>query len=315
MANNQQYKGLITRHTGSQYMVRSDSDGQYYLCTIRGKLRLKDMKTTNPIAVGDHVMFEQTNPNEGVIVDVLPRSNYIIRKSSNLSRQAHILAANINRAYLVVTLQYPRTSYEFIDRFLVTAEAYKIPVTLVVNKIDLYTSEELKDELTYFRYVYSQTAGYPIIEVSALEKTGIDIIREQLQGQISLFSGNSGVGKSTLLNAIDPSLDLRTGAISEAHNKGTHTTTFYEMFESNGGFIIDSPGIKGFGLIDIDKSELYHFFPEIFRESANCRFNMCTHTHEPGCAVKKAVEDGVISESRYISYLKIIEGDEEGKYR
>lgn len=312
---NTQHTGLIIRHTGSQYSIRNDADAQRYECTVRGKLRLKDVKTTNPIAVGDKVQFEETNPGEGVITNVLPRRNYIIRKSSNLSRQAHVLAANIDRAYLVVTLQYPRTSYEFIDRFLVTAEAYKIPVTLVVNKVDLYTTDELKDELAYFTHVYTQTAGYKIIETSAVQNIGVDTIRQQLKGCISLFSGNSGVGKSTLLNAIDPTLNLRTGAISDAHNKGTHTTTFYEMFETADGFIIDSPGIKGFGLIDIDKAELYHFFPEIFREAANCRFGMCTHTHEPHCAVKAAVDEGVISESRYISYLKIMEGDEDGKYR
>jgi ribosome biogenesis GTPase len=296
-------------------MVRNDAGGQHVLCTVRGKLRLKDMKTTNPIAVGDKVVFEESNPGEGVIIEVMPRRNYIIRKSSNLSRQAHILAANIDRAYLVVTLRYPQTNYEFIDRFLVTAEAYKIPVTLVVNKLDLYTSEELKEEQAYFRYVYNGTAAYPVIETSALENKGIDTIRSQIKGNICLFSGNSGAGKSTLLNAIDPSLDLKTEAISDAHHKGTHTTSFYEMFETADGFIIDSPGIKGFGLIDIDKSELYHFFPEMFREAANCKFNMCTHTHEPGCAVKKAVEEGIISKSRYISYLKIMEGDEDSKYR
>lgn len=310
-----QQTGLIIRHTGSQYMVRRDEDGLHFLCIVRGKLRLKDIKTTNPIAVGDKIVFEETNPGEGVITEVIPRRNYIIRKSSNLSRQAHILAANIDKAFLVVTLQYPRTSYEFIDRFLVTAEAYKIPVTLVVNKMDLYTTEELQEELAYFHYVYTETAGYSIIEISAIEAKGIDVIREQIKGKVCLFSGNSGVGKSTLLNAIEPSLNLKTGAISEAHNKGTHTTTFYEMFETAGGFIIDSPGIKGFGLIDIDKSELYHFFPEIFRVAAKCKFSMCTHTHEPGCAVKKAVEDGIISESRYISYLKILEGDDKSKYR
>lgn len=307
--------GLIIRHTGSHYVVRNDADGQHFDCTVRGKLRLKDFKTTNPIAVGDKVVFEETNPNEGVITEILPRRNYIIRKSSNLSRQAHVLAANVDMAFLVITLHHPRTSYEFIDRFLVTAEAYKIPVTIVINKIDLYTNEDMKEELAYFRYVYNKTAGYPIIEISALDGTGVDIIHNLINGKVCLFSGNSGVGKSTLLNAIDPTLNLKTGAISEAHNKGTHTTTFYEMFETAGGFIIDSPGIKGFGLIDIDKSELSHFFPEIFRESANCRFNMCTHTHEPDCAVKQAVEDGIISESRYISYLKIMEGDEEEKYR
>jgi ribosome biogenesis GTPase len=304
--------GLIVKHTGSNYMVRND-DGQLYLSTVRGKLRLKDMKTTNPIAVGDKVTFSATSGDKGVITGILPRKNYIIRRSTNLSRQAHILAANIDRVFLIVTLTQPETRYEFIDRFLVTAEAYKIPVWIVINKIDLLDTGELQEELKYFKHVYS-SAGYTILEISALKNINIDKIRSEIPGRISLFSGNSGTGKSTVLNSLLPDLDLKTGEISKANSKGTHTTTFYEMFEMNDGFVIDSPGIKGFGLIDIDKSEVYHFFPEIFRESAGCKFGMCSHTHEPECAVKAAVESGVISESRYMSYLKILEGNDD-KYR
>lgn len=304
--------GLIIKHTGSNYTVRTE-DGNIYHVTIRGKLRLKDLKTTNPIAVGDRVLFDITDTNSGAITEVLPRKNYIIRRSSNLSRQAHILAANIDKVFLIVTLTKPETRYEFIDRFLVTAEAYKIPVCIVINKIDLLDTENWQEELEYFKYVYSG-AGYEILEISALHNINIDKIREQMPGNISLFSGNSGVGKSAVINRIAPGLSLRTGEISKAHNKGMHTTTFYEMFEVDNGFIIDSPGIKGFGLIDIEKEELSHFFPEIFKVSHKCKFGMCTHTHEPGCAVKEAVEEGLISESRYISYLKILEGDD-GKYR
>ncbi|MDR3246840.1 MAG: ribosome small subunit-dependent GTPase A [Prevotellaceae bacterium] len=304
--------GLIVKHTGSNYMIRSDN-GQLFLSTVRGKLRLKDMRTTNPIAVGDKVTFDAVSETEGVITGIEPRKNYIIRRSTNLSRQAHILAANIDRVFLIVTLTQPETRYEFIDRFLVTAEAYKIPVRIVINKIDLLDTKELQEELEYFKSVYS-SAGYSILEVSALKNINIDKIKAEIPEKISLFSGNSGVGKSAIMNSLSVGLNRKTGEISKAHNKGTHTTTFYEMFEIDNGFIIDSPGIKGFGLIDIDKSEVYHFFPEIFRVSAGCKFGMCSHTHEPECAVKAAVESGEISESRYISYLKILEGNDD-KYR
>jgi ribosome biogenesis GTPase len=293
-------------------MVRND-DGQLYLSTVRGKLRLKDMKTTNPIAVGDRVTFDAISANEGVITGVFPRKNYIIRRSTNLSRQAHILAANIDKVFLIVSLTQPETRYEFIDRFLVTAEAYKIPAWIVINKIDLLTTDKLREELEYFKSVYT-SAGYTVLEVSARDNINIDSIKTEIPHRISLFSGNSGTGKSTIMNSLSADLHLKTGEISKAHNKGMHTTTFYEMFELDGGFVIDSPGIKGFGLIDIDKAEVYHFFPEIFRVSAGCKFGMCSHTHEPECAVKTAVESGEISESRYLSYLKILEGND-GKYR
>jgi ribosome biogenesis GTPase len=271
------------------------------------------MKTTNPIAVGDKVIFSIISEKKGVITAVEPRKNYIIRRSANLSRQAHILAANIDKVFLVITLTMPETRYEFIDRFLVTAEAYKIPVWIVINKIDLLTSGKLQKELEYFKSVYS-SAGYTITEISALKNINIDKIKSEIPHKISLFSGNSGVGKSAIMNCLSPELKLKTGEISKAHNKGMHTTTFYEMFEIDNGFVIDSPGIKGFGLIDMDKSEIYHFFPEIFKASSDCKFGMCSHTHEPECAVKAAVESGIISESRYESYLKILEGNDE-KYR
>lgn len=311
---NEQQTGLVTKHTGSHYRVRLDSDGSYIETVVRGKLRLKDLKTTNPIAVGDRVTVEVADDATGVILDVCDRKNYLIRRSSNLSRQAHIVAANVDRAYLVVSLAFPDTKIGFVDRFLVSAEAYHIPVTILINKVDLYENE-LADMLTEFETVY-HNAGYETMRVSALRGDNVEELRQQLSGKISVFAGNSGVGKSSLINAIEPSLNMRTGEISEYHLKGTHTTTFYEMVElPNGGFIIDTPGLKSFGLIDdIGKEEISHFFPEIFKCSVNCKFNMCTHTDEPGCAVKKAVEDGLISESRYSSYLSMFY-DEDSKYR
>lgn len=306
--------GLVAKHTGSHYKVRLGEGGRYVECTVRGKLRLKDFKTTNPIAVGDRVLVDLNEKEDsGVILDVCERRNYIIRRSSNLSRQAHVVAANVDMAYLVVTLIYPETKIEFIDRFLVSAEAYHVPVTILVNKIDLYESE-LEDVIEEFEEIYT-SIGYKTMRVSALRGDGIEDIKKELAGKVSVFSGNSGVGKSTLINVIDPSLDLRTGKISDYHQKGVHTTTFYEMVElASGGFIVDTPGIKGFGLVDIDKRELSHFFPELFKYGAGCKFNMCTHRDEPLCAVRKAVEDGLIAESRYASYLSIFD-DDESKYR
>ena len=311
---NEQQAGLVTKHTGSHYRVRLDGDGTYIETVVRGKLRLKDLKTTNPIAVGDRVMVEPLDDGIGVILSVCDRKNYLIRRSSNLSRQAHIVAANVDRAYLVVSLAFPDTKIGFVDRFLVSAEAYHIPVTILINKVDLY-EDELADMLTEFEATYHD-AGYETMRISALRGDNIDVLREQLENKVSVFAGNSGVGKSSLINAIEPSLSLRTGEISGYHLKGMHTTTFYEMVElPNGGFIIDTPGLKSFGLIDdIGKEEISHFFPEIFRFSADCKFNMCTHTDEPGCAVKKAVEEGLISASRYSSYLSMFY-DEDSKYR
>ena len=305
-------QGRVLKTTGSWYTVMG-VDEQLYKCTIRGKLRLKSSRTTNPVTVGDIVNFDlEGNENTGSISSVNQRKNYIIRRSSNLSRESHVIAANIDQAILVVTIEFPETKFEFIDRYLVTAEAYQIPAILIFNKIDLY-KEHFNDKLQYYLSVYQPI--YPCYQVSAQNGYNVDKIKEVLQGKISLISGNSGVGKSTLINKIEPSLKLKTTDISHYHLKGKHTTTFSEMFPlSNGGFVIDTPGIKGFGLIDINKRELFHFFPEIFREAANCQYNNCTHQHEPGCAVKAAVERNEISESRYYSYLSILL-DEDTKYR
>ncbi len=305
-------QGRVLKTTGSWYTVMG-VDEQLYKCTIRGKLRLKSSRTTNPVTVGDIVNFDlEGNENTGSISSVNQRKNYIIRRSSNLSRESHVIAANIDQAILVVTIEFPETKFEFIDRYLVTAEAYQIPAILIFNKIDLY-KEHFNDKLQYYLSVYQPI--YPCYQVSAQNGYNVDKIKEVLQGKISLISGNSGVGKSTLINKIESSLKLKTTDISHYHLKGKHTTTFSEMFPlSNGGFVIDTPGIKGFGLIDINKRELFHFFPEIFREAANCQYNNCTHQHEPGCAVKAAVERNEISESRYYSYLSILL-DEDTKYR
>jgi len=305
-------KGLVLKTTGSRYTVQDD-EGEIFFCTIRGKLRLKEVKTTNPITVGDIVDFEIDDSNSGTISNVHDRKNYIIRRSTNLSRESHIIAANIDQALLVITVEFPETQLAFIDRYLVTAEAYSIPAILIFNKIDLYQNEII-DKLNAYIDIYTKI-GYPCYKVSAQTGENIDVIKTLLVGKVSLISGNSGVGKSTLINKIDPALELKTEQISSYHLKGKHTTTFSEMFPlSNDGFIIDTPGIKGFGLIDIGKDELYHFFPEIFKKSKECRFHNCTHIHEPGCAVIKAVDSGDISPSRYISYLSIYD-DENDKYR
>jgi len=308
------FVGLVVKATGSWYSVVNRETGEKYECKIRGKIRLKDVKTTNPVVVGDYVKVDLTEGDDiGVISKIERRKNYIIRKSSNLSKEAHIIAANIDQVYLVVTIDLPKTSREFVDRFLVAAEAYKVPAAIVVNKIDVYDIDA-KVELELFKMDYA-LAGYEVIEVSATEGTNLDILRERLDGKVSVFSGNSGVGKSTLLNALDDSLKLKTGKISDYHHKGTHTTTFSEMFPfGSNGYIIDTPGIKGFGIIDVKKDELFHYFKDIFRFSEQCKFYNCTHTHEPGCAVKDAVTNEQIAFSRYESYLKILE-DEDEKYR
>ncbi len=272
------------------------------------------MRTTNPVAVGDLVKFEETNPGEGVIAAIEPRRNYIVRKSVNLARAAHILAANIDQALLVVTLKEPVTLPAFIDRFLVTAEAYHIPAALIFNKIDRYSAAEL-EELREFSGIY-QKIGYPCFEVSATERTGLDIFVELLKDEVSLLSGHSGVGKSTLINAIDSQLDLKTKSISESHRMGQHTTTFAEMFPLQiGGYIIDTPGIKGFGLSDFEKSEIAERFPEMRERMADCKFHNCMHVDEPQCAVKDAVESGEIAWSRYESYLKLYFGESDESYR
>lgn len=299
------------RSTGSSYTLRDTADGTIVESTIRGKLRLKGVRSTNPVAVGDVVDYEVDGHGTGAITAIHPRTNYIIRRSPNLSKESHIIAANIDRACLVVTLFAPETNVEFIDRFLVTCEAYNVPATIVLNKFDL--AKQAPEELDEFRRIYT-LAGYPILEVSARTGENMDTLKELLRGKTTLLSGNSGVGKSTLIKYIEPDADVRTGQISDAHLKGKHTTTYARMYALGaGGYIIDTPGIKGFGLLDIESQELYQYFPELMRYAEGCQFYNCTHLHEPGCAVKEAVADGLISESRYVSYLKILEEDE--KYR
>ncbi len=310
----------VVKHTGSHYLLSELPLWMPFPAVIRGRMRLRDTDSTNPIAVGDIVDYEPgqgTSPDDNgtpmaVISAVHPRRNYIIRKSTNLSRQSHIIASNLDAAFLVVTLDFPETPLAFIDRFLITCEAYRIPATIVLNKMDVF--RQYPDQVEAFRSIY-ENAGYRVMETSAIgAKDGIEELREELKGKVSLFSGVSGVGKSSLLKAVDPSLDPRTGEISMHYLQGRHTTTFYEMYPlSTGGFVIDSPGIRGFGLVDLDTSLLSTYFPEMLRVMDNCRFSPCTHTHEPHCAVKEAVEDGRIAPERYGSYLGMLE--EETKYR
>jgi ribosome biogenesis GTPase / thiamine phosphate phosphatase len=302
-------QGLIIKSTGSWYSVLSN-DGQRTDCRIKGIFRTKGITTTNPLAVGDVVDFEmEPDQDTGVIVNLHPRKNYIIRKSINLSKQGQIIAANLDQALLVVTLASPRTSLGFIDRFLVTAEAYSIPARLVFNKLDLFSDEGLK-VLADYKSIY-ENIGYPCYEVSALEGTNINQVKELLKDKVTLFSGHSGVGKSSLINALLPDLYLRTNQVSDWSDKGMHTTTFAEMFElPEGGFIIDTPGIRELGVIDIEKQELSHFFPEMRDRMHNCRFHNCRHINEPGCAVLKALENGEIELSRYESYLSIYHGND-----
>ena len=297
----------VIKHTGSRYLVSPLPLWAPAPCVLRGKIRLQGVSTTNPVAVGDKVEVA-----DGVIKVVHARKNYIIRRSTNLSRQEHIIAANLDCAYLVVSLVLPRTSLEFIDRFLVTCEAYKVPAVILLNKMDIL-QKEMPDEVARFKEIY-EGAGYPVWETSALTGEGVERLQAAICGQVALFSGVSGVGKSSLINALDSDLGLKTGEISDYHLKGKHTTTFYEMFPVAGGFVIDSPGIKGFGLVEVGREEVYHFFPELFKAAADCRFNPCTHTHEPDCAVIAALEQGAISPERYESYLKILD-EEGGKYR
>ena len=302
-------EGLVIQATGSWYEVLNGAER--IKCRIRGKLRLKGVRSTNPVVVGDIVRCECDQNGEWVIYDIVPRRNYIIRRASNLSKESHIIAANIDRAMIVVTLVEPVTALEFVDRFLVTCEAYKVPATILLAKIDLLEGAE--EAVAEFHQTY-QSAGYEVIDISATEGIGIDRVKAMLDGKVTLVSGNSGVGKSTLIGKIDPTLDIRTGEISESFHKGKHTTTFSTMYPiGNGGYIIDTPGIKGFGLIEIDDKELWHYFPEMIATAGECRFYNCTHTPEPGCAVVEAVKDGVISYSRYESYLKILDDDD--KYR
>jgi len=307
-------KGLVLKSTGSWYTVKEQESGEIISCNIRGKLRMQGIKSTNPVAVGDWVEFEVPEKSEtGVIKDVLDRKNYIIRKSTNLSKQTHILAANIDQVVLMVTVAYPETYPLFIDRFLMTAEAYRIPAKLIFNKTDLYSVEQT-EYLNYLVNIY-RNVGYECFLSSIVNKENINLISGLLKNKITLISGNSGVGKSSLINLIDPSLNLKISEISDYHKSGKHTTTFAEMFElSIGGYIIDTPGIRGFGLHDFKKEELFHFFPEIFKVSKNCKYYNCTHVHEPGCAVKQTVELGEISELRYQNYLSIL-FDDDSKHR
>lgn len=294
-------------------MVRTD-DGKDVECKIKGNFRLKGIRSTNPVAVGDYVNILLNREGTAFISEIEDRKNYIIRRASNLSKQSHILAANLDQCMLVTTVNYPETSTTFIDRFLASAEAYRVPVKMVFNKTDAYNEEETRYLGGLIR-LYT-TIGYPCFKVSAKEGEGIDALKEELQKRVTLFSGHSGVGKSTLIKAILPGIEIKTGEISACHNKGMHTTTFSEMFPVPGdGYIIDTPGIKGFGTFDMEEEEIGHYFPEIFRASAGCRYGNCTHRHEPGCAVREAVEKCLISESRYASYLNMLEDKEAGKYR
>ena len=309
--------GLVVRNTGSWYTVRAD-DGSMIECKVKGNFRLKGIRSTNPVAIGDRVEFAPQPDNTALITSIDERKNYIIRKSTNLSKQSHILAANIDQCFLFVTISHPTTSTTFIDRFLATAEAYSIPVTIIFNKIDLYDEAD-KEYLDGMVNLY-ETIGYQCLAVSLITGDGMGQIQAELQGKVTLLSGNSGVGKSTFINFLLPDLNLKTSEISDAYNTGKHTTTFSEMYElgeQNGvrSYIIDTPGIKGFGTFNMEREEIGHYFKEIFHFSRDCRFNNCTHTHEPGCAVLAAVERHDISESRYNSYLSMLDDENEEKYR
>jgi ribosome biogenesis GTPase len=305
-------KGIVYKSTGSWYIVKAE-DGVFYECRIKGKFRIRGIKSTNPIAVGDRVIFKTEKKGDetvGVISEIEERDNYIIRKSVNLSKKTHILAANIDQLLLVITLNNPPTFTSFIDRFLVTAEAYQIKTILLFNKVDTYNEQEL-DEVKYLAAVY-RDIGYECLGVSAKTGKNLDKLQEMMKDKVSIFAGHSGVGKSTLINAVEPDLDLKTKETSEQHKQGQHTTTFAEMYDlSISAKIIDTPGVKGFGVVDIEKEELADFFPEFFKRKSQCKFNNCLHVKEPGCAVKQALEDGEIPWSRYRSYLQLLEGEDE----
>jgi len=306
-------KGVVLKSTGSRYRVLYE-EGKIIDCSIKGKLRIKEFRTTNPIAVGDNILFEiDRKINSGIITEVLDRRNWILRKSSNLSKHSQILAANIDQVFLMITIILPEIPVEFIDRFLITAEAYRVPARIIINKTDLYGEIE-SAKMEYLESIY-KNIGYDCIRISLKELTNLKVLRDMMKGKTSLISGFSGVGKSTLLNVFNPLLNLKTAEISDYHKQGKHITTFPEMHQMPfGGFVIDTPGIRGFGVVDMEKNEIYHFFREIFVKSKECRFNNCLHLDEPGCAVRSAVEKGEIAFLRYKSYLNIMDGDDR-KYR
>lgn len=306
-------QGLVIKSTGSWYSVREDN-GNVINCRIKGKFRLKDIKTTNPISVGDVVNFEIVDEDGGVIKSIEERKNYIIRKSVNLSKRAHIIASNIDIAFLVVTLYEPKTFVSFIDRFLISAEAYRIPAVIIFNKIDVLNTEQIQ-ELEELINIYEKI-GYPCIKTSVTENYNLDKVKELMKDKVTVFSGHSGVGKSSLINALDNNISIKTSEISEQHKQGKHTTTFAEMHELNfGGFIIDTPGIRGLGLVDIEKEELSHYYPEMRAIMNDCKFNNCVHINEPNCAVKEAVKTGDISESRYNTYYNIYNEVDDNGFR
>ena len=302
----------VVKNAGSHYELSALPAWELFPAVLRGKVRLERSGATNPVAVGDRVRYEMDGPaNEehpAVITEILPRDNYIIRRSTNLSRQSHVIAANLDQAVIVVSLLFPEIKLPFLDRILVTCEVYKVPVVIVLAKVDLYR-DQVPEQVEAFRRIY-EGAGYPVIETSILTGEGIGALRERCRGRVNLFSGESGVGKSSLIKALDPTLDPKVGQISEAHLQGKHTTSLYEMYRlSSGGFVIDTPGLRGFGLVDLEKEEISKYFPEMLRVMDDCRFVPCTHTHEPGCAVKAAVDAGQISADRYNSYLGMLEED------
>lgn len=303
----------VVRNTGSHFMLSELPEWELFPAVLRGKIRLKGGESTNPVAVGDHVRYEVQDEeasfeHPAVITEVLDRSNYVIRKSTNLSRQSHVIAANLDQAFIVVSLYFPEIKLPFLDRILVTCEVYGVPATIVLNKVDMYR-DIAQEQIDDFRRIY-EGAGYRVIETSARTGEGVEELREACRDKVCLFSGESGVGKSSLIKALDPSLSPKVGRISETHLQGKHTTTFYEMYPiCSGGFIVDTPGLRGFGLVDLEKEEIALYFPEMLKEAQNCRFTPCTHTHEPGCAVKAAVDAGVISVERYNSYLGMLEED------
>ena len=310
-------RGLVIKNSGSWYTVKTE-EGKTIDSKIKGNFRLKEIRSTNPVAVGDHVVITPNQEGTAFITEIEDRRNYIIRKSPNLSKQSHIIAANIDQAFLIVTTNYPETSTTFIDRFLASAEAYRIPVTLVFNKHDLLDEDELRYQHAVMNLY--ETIGYQCVEIQAGAEAdnefSVEKLKPLLAEKVTLLSGNSGVGKSTIINALLPHVNLRTAEISDVHNTGMHTTTFSEMLElPMGGYLIDTPGIKGFGTFDIEREELTSYFREIFKFSKDCRFSNCTHTHEPGCAVRAAIEEHYIAESRYNSYLSMLEDKEENKYR